>query len=74
MSSGSVVEINPSGSAGAPASMPREEFRAAIETELLDYFNNRGGGIRLAEFEARYIASGILARLSHRQMASEGKS
>jgi hypothetical protein len=54
--------------AGAPEdtlTVTYSALRAAVKDELRDFFANpRVSGIELAEWEARYIASGIVLRLT----------
>ena len=57
----------PESGAGAPEAIEptRSAIRQAGKDELAEYFANpRVSGIALAEWEARYIASGNLARLT----------
>lgn len=58
--------------AGAPEiRVSRSALVEAVKAELTDYFANpRASGIALAEWEARYIASGIRVRLQDCQGAA----
>ena len=62
----------PSGD-GAPDTLVTSEsaIKRAVKDELAEYFASpRASGLRLAEFEAAYIAAGIVARLSEPSEAS----